>query len=544
MTTVRETSSGLLPEQEHEHEVPCIADIGLTEEEIDESISGIRGLFEQMPSTGTGFACYGPLEKRFGRPEMIQALKHICAEWAKVFPNEPRIRIGNISLQRGGPMPPHVSHQKGVDVDLEPVASAEEEIPLTWEHAKYSQQRTQQLVDLIRSNPILRVRTILFNDRGITRVEPWAGHDNHLHVSFLPSGVGSASHSSDQQRNLRLVAPPMKGERVRKLQEDLVKVGIEVEVDGIFGSETDAAVRKFQSDRNLEVDGIVGIVTQAKLAQIIREQAATGRASAAPRGQSGMSLQDIIDQNKFIPFDDLNSGVLVEDQDLCREIQTILRANGFLDVVDGLYGPKTREALRRFKASRQLGGGDVFGSTTVNALLDAKPGFGILPEWQGGDKKAAIQAIIKEARRQVITNQSQIAYILATVQHETNDTFQPVREAYFLGEPKAENYRRTLRYYPYYGRGYVQLTWDYNYREYSNLLRLDLINNPDLVMRPDISLFILIDGMKRGVFTRVKLDDYIFGEHVDFHKARRIINGTDQAALIANYAMNWQTNLA
>jgi predicted chitinase len=90
----------------------------------------------------------------------------------------------------------------------------------------------------------------------------------------------------------------------------------------------------------------------------------------------------------------------------------------------------------------------------------------------------------------------------------------------------------------------VQLTWDYNYREYSNLLGLDLINNPDWVMRPDISLFILIDGMKRGVFTTVKLDDYIDGSFVDFYNARRIINGTDEAPRIENYAVSWQTNLA
>ncbi|MEG4453343.1 penicillin-insensitive murein endopeptidase [Microcoleus sp. N9_A1] len=532
MTTVQPTGFGF-PEQE----LPCTADIGLTDEEIDQFSWGTRGIFEPMPSVGPGFECYGILEKRFGRLEVIQALRHVCSQWAKAFPNGPRIGIGNISFAGGGLMPPHVSHQQGVDVDLAPVANTEEEIPLTWNHPKYSRQRTQKLVDLLRSNPILDIRAILFNDPDITGVEPWQGHDNHLHVSFFPSGISPESHSSDQQGDLRLVVPNMEGARVRKLQEDLVEIGINIKIDGIFGSNTDAAVRQFQQNHGLEVDGIAGIVTQAKLAQIIRGQKGISKGSA-------ISLQDIIDQNKFIPFDDLNSGLLVDDLDLCQEIQTILRANGFLNVVDGLYGPMTREGLRRFKASRQLGGGDVLGPTTVKALLDAKPGSGILPNWPGGDKKAAIQAIIKEARRQGITNKSQIAYILATVQHETNDSFQPVREAYFLGEPKAENHRTTLRYYPYYGRGYVQLTWDYNYREYSTLLGLDLINKPDLVMRPDISLFILIDGMKRGVFTGVKLDDYIDGSFVDFYNARRIINGEDEAPRIENYAVSWQTNLA
>lgn len=63
-------------------------------------------------------------------------------------------------------------------------------------------------------------------------------------------------------------------------------------------------------------------------------------------------------------------------------------------------------------------------------------------------------------------------------------------------------------------------------------------------MRPDLSLFILIDGMKRGVFTGVGLGQYISDNRIDFLNARRIINGTDAAAQIETYAMSWQTQLA
>ena len=113
------------------------------------------------------------------------------------------------------------------------------------------------------------------------------------------------------------------------------------------------------------------------------------------------------------------------------------------------------------------------------------------------------------------------------------------KESYYLGEPKAEAYRKTLRYYPYYGWGYVQLTWDYNYREYSTKTGLDIVNDPDLVMRPDISLFVLIDGMKRGVFTGVRLEDCQAEDTFDFVKARKIINGKDKAVEIASLANRW-----
>ena len=321
----------------------------------------------------------------------------------------------------------------------------------------------------------------------------------------------------------------MQGERVRKLQEDLANVGISVTTDGIFGTETDAAIRKFQAEQGLQVDGIVGFVTQTKLTQLI-----SGQSRGVSSEPSGLKLQDVIDQKQSIPFDDINSGVLVEDQLFCAEIQTILRANHLLEVVDGIYGLQTQEALRSFKASRKLDGPDVLGATTAKALLDAKQGAGMLPDWKGGDK---------EAHRQGITSQAQIAYILATVEHETADSFQPIKESYYLGEPEGENDRKTLRYYPFYGRGYVQLTWDYNYRKYSDVLGLDLVNDPDLVMRPDIALFILVDGMKFGVFTGITLDDCISNNGMDFLKARTIINGTDQAEKVQSYAMNWLAQL-
>lgn len=39
----------------------------------------------------------------------------------------------------------------------------------------------------------------------------------------------------------------------------------------------------------------------------------------------------------------------------------------------------------------------------------------------------------------------------------------------------------------YYGRGLIQLTWKNNYISYGNLVGADLLNNPDLLLQPDIS---------------------------------------------------------
>lgn len=151
-------------------------------------------------------------------------------------------------------------------------------------------------------------------------------------------------------------------------------------------------------------------------------------------------------------------------------------------------------------------------------------------------RQETIDAIIKECYAQGIKKAEQIQYILATVQHETNDTFKPVKEAYWLSEKWR---KRNLRYYPYYGRGFVQITWESNYKKFSALLTVDqgepvdLVKNPDLALDIKNAIFILVYGMKHGIFTGKNLDDYFNDNGSNFVKARKIINGYDKAEHIA-----------
>jgi len=51
-----------------------------------------------------------------------------------------------------------------------------------------------------------------------------------------------------------------------------------------------------------------------------------------------------------------------------------------------------------------------------------------------------------------------------------------------------------------------------------------------------VALRAAFEGMIKGMFTGRKLADYISAERHDFVNARRIINGTDRASLVAGYA--------
>lgn len=61
------------------------------------------------------------------------------------------------------------------------------------------------------------------------------------------------------------------GAEVKKMQMELVKAGYKLAADGIFGVGTESAVKKFQKDNKLAIDGVWGKASQAKLDAILTE---------------------------------------------------------------------------------------------------------------------------------------------------------------------------------------------------------------------------------------------------------------------------------
>lgn len=150
-----------------------------------------------------------------------------------------------------------------------------------------------------------------------------------------------------------------------------------------------------------------------------------------------------------------------------------------------------------------------------------------------GDTSLIIAECLKEG---LLRNQ--VAYILATAYHESAHTMKPISEY------GGTSYLKSKKYYPFYGRGYVQLTWEANYKLAGTKLGVDFVKNPGLLLQAQYAVPILVHGMKEGWFTGKKLSDYIDLQHSDFLNARRMINSMDKADLIAGYAKEYDMDLA
>jgi hypothetical protein len=193
-----------------------------------------------------------------------------------------------------------------------------------------------------------------------------------------------------------------------------------------------------------------------------------------------MKLVHLISINEPMPISELTEEQL-------KELQTALSRLGYpVRTIDGLIGPRTRNAWAEFKTDVFQGNPDLIGPGSITALQEKLEQIGEGKIHDFSTKEGTIEAIKWECKAQGIGLKTQIAYVLATTQWETAQTFKPVREAFWLSEDWR---RQNLRYFPWYGRGYVQLTWKTNYQKYSQILGVDLVNNPDKAMEENIALY-------------------------------------------------------
>lgn len=160
----------------------------------------------------------------------------------------------------------------------------------------------------------------------------------------MASEFGPAPSSTPASADL----PVKKGDSgslVKEIQKKLIAAGYRLTygADGIFGNETESAVLAFQKSNKLAVDGIVGAQTYAALNKISTLPLPAGVFSEGSKGESVKQIQ--------------------------RALQKLgINPGG----IDGIYGPNTTAAVRRFQSRyRALANDGVYGPNTRAYMLSA-----------------------------------------------------------------------------------------------------------------------------------------------------------------------------
>ena len=233
----------------------------------------------------------------------------------------------------------------------------------------------------------------------------------------------------------------------------------------------------------------------------------SGAAESNPDTQ-GLTLQDIYRDKRTLTIDEA-----ARDERLIRQIQIRLRALKLMKAqADGIFGPITEAALKRFAEAFELVANQITAALAEKLIeVQEVPGFDpgkelVSPQVVStvlnapmSDVETYLPPLLEALDKKGILDKPTLIAALATIGVETGG-FRPINE-YGPGDYFTRLYENRTdlgNVYPgdgarYHGRGFIQITGRANYRTYGNKLGVNLEDNPELALDPEISNQILVE---------------------------------------------------
>ena len=174
-------------------------------------------------------------------------------------------------------------------------------------------------------------------------------NDARIYGYAVPDYTGEEiieNNPSESYTNKPLVYKGKTGETVKYIQNKLINKGYflgRTGADGIFGFQTEKAVRQFQIDSNLSADGIIGPLTWEKLEDptiVISSSYPGSIIGMGARGENVVKIQrELIRRGYNVP-----GGADGQYGSGCREIVKKFQSDSGLEI-DGVVGKRTWDAL-------------------------------------------------------------------------------------------------------------------------------------------------------------------------------------------------------
>ncbi|WP_035186059.1 L,D-transpeptidase family protein [Alteribacter aurantiacus] len=147
-----------------------------------------------------------------------------------------------------------------------------------------------------------------------------------------------------------------RGAAVTDLQRQLTNKGYSTKgIDGIFGRNTEAALKKFQKDNNITANG----VARSDTWNALKNAKATSPSSTSPQKKTTTNTGIVTNQPTVRQG---SSGSAVTN------LQNQLRSNGYNITADGIFGPQTRSAVISFQRQKGLTQDGIVGPKTWGAF--------------------------------------------------------------------------------------------------------------------------------------------------------------------------------
>ncbi|MGG3955679.1 peptidoglycan-binding protein [Bhargavaea massiliensis] len=173
---------------------------------------------------------------------------------------------------------------------------------------------------------------------------------------YAVDSVGRVTYPSNFTNNLWSGQTLKRGDKndyVKTLQSWLYKAGFNPEgIDGVYGANTEKAVKEFQKKAGIAADGIAGKQTYQALQKYVRTETTASQSNSSNTNDhwTGQTLREG------------SYGQAVKD------LQLMLKYVGYSVSVDGVYGSETEKYVKDFQKSVGLQADGIAGKNTYNAL--------------------------------------------------------------------------------------------------------------------------------------------------------------------------------